>query len=74
VTLPQLLAATAFSLIVAGLTLGGRLVPVIAAAVAVTWLAGRYFDRRLGGITGDALGAANQFVELSVYLTLAVRR
>jgi adenosylcobinamide-GDP ribazoletransferase len=73
VTLPQLLAATVFSLLVAGLTLGSRSLLVIAVTVAVTWLAGRYFDRRLGGITGDALGAANQLVELSVYLTLAAR-
>lgn len=74
VTLPQLVAATVFSLIVVSLALGARSLPVTAVALVVTWFAGRYFDRRLGGITGDALGAANQLVELSVYLTLAVRR
>ena len=30
----------------------------------------RSFRRRLGGITGDCLGAANQLVELAVYLAL----
>jgi cobalamin synthase len=42
-------------------------------ALAVTMVAGRYFRRVLGGITGDCLGAANQAVELGVYLTLAWR-
>jgi len=48
------------------------LLPVAVAAV-VTVLASRYFGRRLGGVTGDALGAANQIVEVCVYLTLAAR-
>jgi adenosylcobinamide-GDP ribazoletransferase len=50
----------------------GAVVPG-AVAIAVTWIGGRYFKRRIGGITGDALGAANQFVELCVYLALAAR-
>lgn len=43
----------------------------IAAAMLVTALAARYFRRRLGGMTGDCLGAANQLVELATYLVLA---
>jgi adenosylcobinamide-GDP ribazoletransferase len=74
VTLPQLFAATVFSLVVVWLTLGARSLLVTAVALVVTWFAGRYFDRRLAGITGDALGAANQVVELAVYLTLAALR
>ncbi len=42
------------------------------AACGLTALSGFYFHRRLGGITGDCLGAANQLVELAVYLTLSV--
>ena len=34
---------------------------------------GRYARRRIGGITGDVLGAVNQFVELATYLALAAR-
>ncbi|GAB3626358.1 Adenosylcobinamide-GDP ribazoletransferase [Pandoraea terrae] len=30
----------------------------------------RYFDRRLGGYTGDCLGFAQQLAELSIYLTV----
>lgn len=40
------------------------------AAIAVTLLLGAWFRRRLGGITGDTLGAVNQFVELATYLAL----
>ena len=42
------------------------------AAAAGTWAAGRYFQKKIGGITGDCLGAANQFVELVCYLSLVV--
>lgn len=42
-----------------------------ACALAVTAVAGRYFWRRLRGMTGDCLGAANQMVEVTVYLALA---
>lgn len=38
------------------------------AAVAVTWYAARLFNRRLGGYTGDCLGAAQQASELAIYL------
>jgi adenosylcobinamide-GDP ribazoletransferase len=30
-----------------------------------------YFDRRLGGITGDCLGATSQVVEITILLTLS---
>lgn len=59
-------------LIVALLLQQQAIVPVLAAGAA-TLAAGRYFARRIGGITGDALGAANQLVEVTVYLGLACR-
>lgn len=37
----------------------------------VTWLAGRTFVRRLGGYTGDCLGATQQLTEIAFYLGLA---
>mgnify|MGYP002779697753 FL=1 len=43
-----------------------------AATCLVTWRAGRYFVRRIGGITGDCLGATNQVVETITYLVLAL--
>ena len=50
---------------------GVRTAASLAVAAVVTALAGRYFQRRIDGITGDCLGAANQLVELAVYFTLA---
>ena len=69
----RLLAATAIAVVVAATTLGRMWVLAFGVAAGGTLLAGRYFHRRIGGITGDALGAANQIVELSVYLALAAR-
>ena len=40
-------------------------------ALVATLAAGLFFRRRLGGITGDCLGAVNQLVELGILLTLA---
>jgi adenosylcobinamide-GDP ribazoletransferase len=73
VTTPRLIAATTIALLVVAMALGRSAFAVIGIAAGVMWIAGRYFQRRIGGITGDALGAANQFVELAVYLTLAAR-
>jgi adenosylcobinamide-GDP ribazoletransferase len=41
------------------------------AAGLTVWLAGVYFRRRIGGYTGDCLGAAQQLAEL-VFLLLSV--
>lgn len=38
-------------------------------ALAVTALAGLWFRRSFGGITGDCLGAANVLIEISILLT-----
>ncbi|MEM1145832.1 MAG: adenosylcobinamide-GDP ribazoletransferase [Pseudomonadota bacterium] len=43
---------------------------VCGCVIAVVFACGGLFQRQLGGITGDTLGAANQIVELSVYLAL----
>ncbi|MDR2240994.1 MAG: adenosylcobinamide-GDP ribazoletransferase [Zoogloeaceae bacterium] len=41
-------------------------------AALTTLLAARYFVRRIGGYTGDCLGAAQQFAELALYLGFVV--
>jgi len=38
-------------------------------ALGVAWVAGWVFSRRLGGLTGDGLGAAVELAELGVLLT-----
>ncbi|ODS95260.1 MAG: adenosylcobinamide-GDP ribazoletransferase [Lautropia sp. SCN 69-89] len=47
------------------------LAAALLATVAVTALCGRWLRRRLGGYTGDTLGATQQWTELSIYLALA---
>lgn len=42
----------------------------LAAMGITTWLLARYFMRRIGGYTGDCLGAAQQLAELAFYLGL----
>lgn len=71
VTRSLLMAGTAASLLIVAVVLRAAALPALAAAAASAVAAGLFFHRRLGGITGDCLGAANQLVELSVFLTLA---
>ena len=70
VTTVRLVLATVLALGICALALQRRAFIPVLVAVAVTTTAGVYFRRRLGGVTGDCLGAANQIVELSVYLVL----
>ena len=77
VTTPRLIVGSLFAV---GVTISA-LWPVgvagvastLITALAVTWIAARYFRTHLGGMTGDCLGAANQIVELATYLALAAR-
>lgn len=51
-----------------------RLAAVLAGLLAVALAMARWLRRRLGGYTGDTLGAAQQLAELSVYLVLLAQR
>jgi len=42
---------------------------IVATAIAATWLAWK-FMRRLGGYTGDCLGAVQQVAEAAFYLAV----
>jgi adenosylcobinamide-GDP ribazoletransferase len=69
-----LVVALAWSLVVGGALIVWHAAwwPVVvtgwAVALAGAWGCGRWFMRRLGGITGDALGATQQLTELAVLL------
>jgi adenosylcobinamide-GDP ribazoletransferase len=72
ITLTQLAIGLVFPFIlsVGLLHLHGLVCLVAASAVALA--CGFHFKRKIGGITGDCLGATNQLVELSTYLSLVV--
>jgi adenosylcobinamide-GDP ribazoletransferase len=73
VTPPRLVAGSVTAIVVLLLAFGDALVvtALLLLSVAVTATLGRYFRRRIGGMTGDCLGAANQAVEMVTYLALA---
>ena len=72
VTTVRLVLATVLALGICALALQRRAFIPVLVALGVTTVAGAYFRRRLGGVTGDCLGAANQLVELAGYLALVV--
>jgi adenosylcobinamide-GDP ribazoletransferase len=69
VTFRQLALALIFAIVLSLFLVGLRGVFCLTAALAVTFVCGLYFKDKIGGITGDCLGAANQLVELSAYLS-----
>ena len=50
-----------------------RLAGAVLAAVGAVTVCGRWLQQRLGGYTGDGLGATQQWTELAVYLVLAAQ-
>jgi len=66
----ELLLAGIFGLAPGVLLPDLALLTALGLVAAVTLLAGIYFKRRLGGYTGDCLGAMQQIAELAFYLGL----
>jgi adenosylcobinamide-GDP ribazoletransferase len=64
-----LVAATALAVIPVSFAEGPAAMAAIVAAGGVAALTGAYYRRRIGGITGDCLGATCQLTECAVYLT-----
>jgi adenosylcobinamide-GDP ribazoletransferase len=67
-SLGSLIAGTIFSFAVVIALLRMRAAFAIGAAIVVTLASGLYFQKRIGGVTGDCFGAANQIAEVAVYL------
>ncbi len=64
----ELLIATLTGLAPCILLPANHLLVALVAVALCTWLAARYFVRRIGGYTGDCLGATQQIAELAFYL------
>jgi adenosylcobinamide-GDP ribazoletransferase len=73
VTLTELVTALVAPILLSFALLGSKAVLPLLVAAAVTWATGVYFRKKIGGITGDCLGAVNQLVEVGCYLALVVR-
>lgn len=67
-SLSSLIAGTIFSFAVVIALLRARAAFAIGSAIVVTLVGGLYFRKRIGGVTGDCFGAANQIAEVAVYL------
>jgi adenosylcobinamide-GDP ribazoletransferase len=80
ISLPGLAMAVLWAAAVAAALIGARWLDVVAvvvasvAAVLVALLMARWLHRRLGGFTGDTLGATQQLGELAIYLALIAVR
>lgn len=70
VSVGRLAAGCAFSLLITFLLFGWASLAVLTVSLLFTLAAGGYFESRIGGITGDTLGAATVVVELTVYAVL----
>ena len=80
VSMGDVSVAVCWALAVAAALLGARLLTATAvlvsliAAVLTALAMARWLHRRLGGFTGDTLGATQQLGELSIYLALIAAR
>jgi len=68
VSMASLALGSAFALTIAGFTLRTHMVAPVAAAAAVALFSGILYRAKLGGITGDCMGASIQISEIAVYL------
>jgi adenosylcobinamide-GDP ribazoletransferase len=67
-------AGTIVTLVILAAVVRLQALSVALAAIAVTAATGFYYRRRIGGVTGDCLGATIQLTELAIYFTGAVLR
>ena len=74
ITAFSLIAGTLLTLIVLAVALWMKAVWVGLAAAVMTGASGAYYYRRIGGVTGDCLGATNQLTEVAIYFAGVVLR
>jgi len=71
VTTQHVACSTMFVLLGSLICFTGNALIVIPVVLTAVWCAQYYLRRKLGGITGDALGAVNSLTELLVYLIMS---
>jgi adenosylcobinamide-GDP ribazoletransferase len=74
ITTFSLVIGTLLTVAIVGVALGMNALWVMLAGVVTTAATGAYYRRRIGGITGDCLGATNQIAEVAVYFAGVVLR
>lgn len=67
ITVLSLVTGTILTVVILGLALGMDGLWVGLTAVVVTGASGAYYQHRIGGVTGDCLGATNQIAEVAIY-------
>jgi adenosylcobinamide-GDP ribazoletransferase len=68
---PGVVAAIAWGLLIATVAIGPWVIPAAALSTCVAWGVGRGARRRLGGVSGDVLGAIQQCALVAVLLLAA---
>jgi adenosylcobinamide-GDP ribazoletransferase len=67
---PQLATALVTAVIASWLLLGGQGMVMLGVVLLFTWLARGWFHRRLGGVTGDAMGCVSELSEIICLLVV----
>lgn len=70
----SLITGTLLTVVILGVALGMKALWVGSVATVMTGLTGAYYRRRIGGVTGDCLGATNQLTEVAIYFAGVVLR
>jgi adenosylcobinamide-GDP ribazoletransferase len=64
----NMIIGSLFTLVISIAPLRVRALAPILASAGITLATGLYYNRRIGGVTGDCFGATNQLAEIAVYL------